>query len=134
LDDALLRRSEKRKQSRRLWVYGGYLGAVVVMLALRASALGGLRGAEDATFFDNPAASLAAPWRVATALYVQARYLALFAWPGKFSSDYSYDAIPVVTSPSDPRLFLGLAVAAGLVTLAIWGFKHSRTVLLAVAI
>jgi tetratricopeptide (TPR) repeat protein len=134
LDDLLLRSDVKRRQPRRLATYAGYLGAVVVMLVLRSTALGGLRGVEDATFFDNPAAALAAPWRMATALLVQSRYLALFVWPARLSSDYSYDAIPVVTSASDPRLLVALAVLAGIVALAIVGWKRSRTTLLAVAI
>lgn len=133
LDDLLLRSEEKRKQPRPLAVYGGYLGAIVVMLVLRSAALGGLRGVEDATFFDNPAAALAAPWRVATALFVQARYLALFAWPARLSSDYSYDAVPVVASASDVRFFVGLAVAAALVAVAVYGWKRSRVTLLALA-
>jgi tetratricopeptide (TPR) repeat protein len=108
--------------------------AFLGMLTLRAAALGGLRGATDATFFDNPAAGLPALARAATALSIQARYLSIFSWPSRLSSDYSYDAVPVVHGAVDWRLAAGVAFALGIGTLLVLGWKRSRTMCLCAAI
>ena len=46
-----------------------------------------------------------------------------------FVDDYSYDAIPVVSSPGDPRWFAGLLLVGALVALIVLG-KRSRPVVL----
>jgi Flp pilus assembly protein TadD len=116
---------------RVLALYGAVLLAA---LALRAAALGGIRGAEDALPLDNPLVTESTFTRVATALWVQARYASLMVWPGTLSSDYSYDAIPVVRGLSDPRLLAGLALAVGAVLLAIHGWRRSRPAFLGVTL
>jgi predicted Zn-dependent protease len=112
----------------------GYAAALAVALALRAAALGGLRGAEDAVLLDNPAAFAPAPVRLATALWVVARDVGLVLWPARLVSDYSLDAIPLVRSVGDPRLLAGLVVAGAVVGLAVWGYRRSRPALLAASI
>jgi tetratricopeptide (TPR) repeat protein len=104
--------------------------ALIVALALRAVALGGLRGAEDALPLDNPLVAEGAFTRVATALWVQARYAALMVWPGALSSDYSFDAIPTVQRLSDPRLLAGIAFAVVTALLAAHGWRRSRPLFL----
>ncbi|MDX1390229.1 MAG: DUF1736 domain-containing protein, partial [Acidobacteriota bacterium] len=94
--------------------------------------LGGLRGAETAAFLDNPAAAAGTWERVATAIWVQTRYVGLMLWPARLSSDYSYDAIPVVGSALDPRFLTGVAVLAALALLGGWGWRRCRTVALGV--
>jgi tetratricopeptide (TPR) repeat protein len=112
VDDRLRRREPNGSPSAPTGAWVGYGVAAAVALALRAGALGGLGGPASTVYLDNPAA-FEGPWaRVATALWVHARYLALLAWPATLSSDYSYDAVPVVASFTDPRLFAGLAAAA----------------------
>lgn len=112
LDDALAR---PRARGRRAGgapgaAYLGYLLALGVGLFLRSRALGGLRGAETAVFLDNPAAFEGTGTRISTALWVLARYAGLMLWPARLCSDYSYDAVPSVRSPADPRLWAGVAV------------------------
>lgn len=130
LDDLHRRRDGGRVEAR---AYAGYALALVGALGLRAAALGGLRGAQDAVPLDNPAAFATAPVRVATALWVVARDLGLLLWPKHLLSDYSLDAIPLVRSASDPRLLTGLAAAMAALGLGLWGWRRSRPLLLAAA-
>ena len=103
-------------------------------MVLRAAALGGLRGAETAVFMDNPTAFTGPVVRIATALWVVAKDLALLLWPARLVSDYSVDAIPLVRAWSDPRLLAGLATVATLVSLGILGWRHVRPLLLGTAV
>lgn len=89
-----------------------YGAALAVALAARALALGGLVGAENAVFLDNPAAFAGVGPRVATGLWTLAKQVGLLLWPCTLVSDYSYDALPVVSSWSDPRLWVGVALVA----------------------
>jgi Flp pilus assembly protein TadD len=133
IDDRLSRPDGQHRASTRT-VYAAYGVALLVALLLRVAALGGLRGAEDVYFLDNPAAFAGTWTRIATALAVQAEYLRLFIWPLRLSSDYSFDAVPVVDSPLDPRLVVGIALAGGWLTLWLWGRKRATPLALAAAI
>lgn len=88
--------------------------AAVLAFGLRAAALGGLHAPETTAFLDNPAAFAGSAARVATALWVQVRYALLVVFPWPLSSDYSSDAIPLITSAADWRLWAGVAGALGL--------------------
>lgn len=69
--------------------------------------------------------------RVWTRLAIFAEYLRLAFWPAKLSCDYSYDAVPIARSASDPRVLLALGViAAWLVLLVIWT-RRDRSMLVA---
>jgi tetratricopeptide (TPR) repeat protein len=130
LDDALRPEAER---PRRAW--RAYAAALVAAIALRVVALGGLRGADSAIFLDNPAAAAGTAARVATALWCQVLHLGLFLWPQPLVSDYSFDAIPVVRSLSDPRAWAGAAFAAGFVAACGLAWRRrSRPVLLALAL
>ncbi len=115
---------------RRYIAYGVALAAGLLM---RIVALGGWRGAETIAFIDNPPAFFGAGVRMATAAWVQLKYGWLFLWPLKLSSDYSYDAIPVVQSALDPRWWAGMLWLVALVALAIVGYMRSRPVALGAA-
>jgi len=130
VDDLARRRDGERPPWR---AYAGYAAVLAVALGLRAAALGGLRGAEDAVFMDNPAAFAGPAVRIATALWVMAKGLLLLVWPARLVSDYSFDAIPLVRSWSDPRLLGGIATAALLVAVGVWTWRRSRPLLLGLA-
>jgi tetratricopeptide (TPR) repeat protein len=115
VDDLLRKRSGERMAPLPIWFV--YAAATAVYLALRYNALGGFGSPGDAIFLDNPVLDASAPVRVATAIWVQIRGLALMVWPMALSSDYSFDSIAVVRSWTDPRLLAGI----GLVTAAVWG-------------
>jgi tetratricopeptide (TPR) repeat protein len=130
-DDVLRRRGAAPRRGRLLL---GYAGACTVMLALRGVALGVHQSAAATIPLDNPAAA-AGPWpRVLTAVWVQLKYALLCVAPGQLVSDYSFDAIPVARSLADSRVLAGIAFLAALVTTAVWGWKHSRPVALAVIV
>lgn len=133
LFDDLLRRRETGRTL--VWAaYGGYAVSLAANLALRARALGGLRGAANALFLDNPVLDAPAGERIATGLWAQVRHLALFVWPVPLSSDYSYAAVAIVRGLADPRLWAGLALLGVTVALVAWGWRRDRTVALAVAV
>lgn len=109
-------------------IFLGYGVALAGALGLRAAALGGLGGPGATVYLDNPAAFEGTFARVATALFVHAKALFLLVWPARLSSDYSFDAIPVVDSAADPRFAIGLAVALALVAATVLAWKRSRPV------
>jgi hypothetical protein len=130
-DDVHGRRRSGRtgKGSTVPWVrYAGYPIAFGVGMLLRIRALGGLRGAESTIVLDNPAAFEATPWRIATAAWVLVRYAGILCWPARLCSDYSFDAVPVVRSSLDPRLWAGAGFLALLVGSLVLGRKLPRPI------
>jgi tetratricopeptide (TPR) repeat protein len=69
---------------------------------------------------DNPMSLVAAPQRLATALWVQVLYVCKSVAPVALSADYSYRQIPLVMTLADPRAWAGLALAAA----ALWSFAR----------
>jgi len=131
LDDRLRGERASSSMGGTVLAYGAAFGAGML---LRLQALGGLRGAETVAFIDNPPAFGGMSARLATAVWVQAKYAWLFVWPARLSSDYSHDAIPVVQSALDPRLWCGLLWIAALIALLVIGCRRSRPVALGAAI
>ena len=125
---------QARRAADRAGRYVGYGAVLAAMLALRFAVLGGLKGAGDAMFIDNPAAFSGAAVRVATAGWVQLRYLTLLVWPHPLSSDYSFDAIPRVLSTVDPRLWAGLLALATPLAATALGWRRSRALALGASI
>lgn len=125
--DDLLRGRGKRERSRAPGAaWGAYALAAFAALVLRSNALDGLGGPAATVYLDNPAAFEGTFPRIATALWVHVRYLGLLLWPATLSSDYSFDAIPVVASFADPRLWAGGLVAATLAGAFAWTWKRGR--------
>ena len=129
LDDAL-----RTKDERPPGAWPAYAVALVAAVALRVTALGEIRGAESAIFLDNPAATAGSAARAATALWCQGIHLGLFLWPQRLVSDYSFDALPVVRSLSDPRAWAGILFALAFVAACVAAWRRrSRPVVLALA-
>jgi len=133
-DDLLRRREATADTTIARSPYAAYVVSGIAALALRVAALGGLRGAESAIFLDNPPAFAGTFERIATALWVQVKFLALFVFPARLSSDYSHDSIPVVESLSDPRLWIGALWILMLAGMLVWGFRRSRPLALGVVV
>jgi len=131
LDDRLRDERTSSPMGGALIAYGAAFGAGML---LRLQALGGLRGAETVAYIDNPAAFGGIATRLATAVWVQVKYAWLFIWPARLSSDYSFDAIPVVRAVLDPRLWCGLLFVVALIGLLVIGCKRSRPIALGAAI
>ncbi len=113
-----------RRRGRALLLYAAYGAVFALYLWARRSAVGSL-GVPLAgiPFVENPLPHLAAGPRLLTAVAVLGRGLALLAFPAALSPDYSFDAIPAVASPLDPRFALS---AAALVALAGAAFAARR--------
>ncbi len=96
----------------RLPAWAACAAGGLVWLALRHAALPDM---SDPGLSDAPLVDASIPVRALTALHVLARYAGLLIAPIRLSADYSFNQIPLVTSPADP---LALAGGAALVLLA----------------
>jgi Flp pilus assembly protein TadD len=130
LDDFVDRGRPRRAELLR---WAGYALPFAVAMVLRHHALGGFRGAETVAFIDNPAAFAGTAARIATALWVQVLYLGKLAWPAVLSSDYSFDAMPLVDSLTDPRATAGLLAAMGFGVWVVLAARRRHSLLLAAA-
>jgi len=97
-------------------------GAVAGYLALRAAVLGSVTGvgatAAGAINVDNPIAGAGGLARLLTPVRVFGEVLRLILFPRTLSADYSFDQLPIVTSP-DPATIACGAVLCGLAVGAI---------------
>lgn len=112
------RRAELVTNRVRLILYAAYLFALAGYLVARSAVAGGVDvlGTHP---LDNPLVGAEAGTRLGTALVVLGKGLLLLAVPLPLSPDYSYDAIPLVTSLADWRLWGALAALAA-VAWASW--------------
>ena len=115
--DLFLGNGADRPPRRRLaGLYASYAVVVAAFLWGRYLALGTL-AFPGTPFLDNPVASAPVATRMMTAVAVVGRGLLLLVAPISLSADYSFAAIPPVTSPLDPA-FLGSLAAIGLIIAA----------------
>lgn len=70
-------------------------------------------------YVENPLAHLPYAIRLATAVAVLGKGLSLLVAPHALSPDYSWNAIPAVSSPADPRFALSAALLVALAAAAI---------------
>lgn len=112
-------RSSLARDGRRAGLYVGYLSTLLAYVLVRNHVTGGI-GVPETYYMDNPLVAVPAGARLATAVAVIGKGLALQALPLTLSPDYSFDAIPVVRSVLDWRL-LGT-----LVVVAVWGWGLVR--------
>jgi hypothetical protein len=132
LADDVLRGRDGAPRRGRLLV--GYAVTFAIVVGLRALSSGVNPSATGAIVPDNPAAAAGVWTRVMTAVWVQLNYALLCLAPIHLASDYSFDAIPVPRSITDPRVMTGFLFLIGLAASAAWGWRHSRPVALAVVI
>ena len=105
---------------RVIGLYFAYMAALVAFFLARL-AVTGVVGVPETFAFDNPLVAVATGTRLSTALVVVGKGVALLMAPLALSPDYSFDAIPVVASATDLRLW---GAVAGLGVLA-WSFTVS---------
>ncbi|MBN1343180.1 MAG: DUF1736 domain-containing protein [Phycisphaerae bacterium] len=72
--------------------------------------------------------------RLLTPFVLLGKYLNLLAWPNPLCYDYSYDAIPVATSLTDARVWIGLAWTLALLIAAIVSLRHKGGLLACVGL
>jgi hypothetical protein len=105
-----------------------YVAGVGVFLALRYAVVGAVLLPSKPAFVDNPLAHVGGWERVLTALTVIWHYGVLFLFAGPYSADYSFDAIPVVTSVVNWRVWAGGAIVGVLGFAIIGGIKRDHRV------
>ncbi len=101
-------------------LYVAYLAILLGYILARNAVTGGM-GIPDTFYLDNPLVAAPLGTRLLTALAVLGKGIALQVMPIRLSPDYSFNAIPLVQQPFDPRLLgtlvllalLGWAVASG---------------------
>jgi len=128
--DVVVEPDRRRAAGRRaLLLYGGYILALALYLLARRAAVGSL-GVPVAMipFVENPLPHLPAPTRLMTATAVLGRGLWLLVWPRSLSADYSWNAIPPVTSPLDPAFLASLVILLALAAAAVL-LRRSRPAL-----
>jgi tetratricopeptide (TPR) repeat protein len=112
-------------------VYGGYLLVALIYLTVRHLVLSSGAPINPTSNLDNALVDLDFGLRALNALQVAFRYLGLLAFPLHLSYDYSYGAIPILQSFSDPRSLAALALGALAVWIVLWRSRLSRPVFFA---
>lgn len=107
---------------RRRATYAALVTAAVAFVVLRHAALGRTSPAPE--LLANPLGLMPAVPRLLTAVAVIGLYALRLVFPLRLSADYSYDQIPAVTTPFDPRFLGGLAVLVGTGVLAWWARRR----------
>ncbi|MAG35270.1 MAG: hypothetical protein CL878_03335 [Dehalococcoidia bacterium] len=97
--------------------YGVYGAAVGLWWLLRSTVTVSSSASAFESFLDNPLFNASLTERMLTAARVQLDYLRLQLVPVGLSSDYSYNQIPIISTPADPRAvaFVLVLIAALLV-------------------
>lgn len=118
LDGLVLQRPWLRA---RAWI--PILVVLAAYFTLRFQALEGVQ--TRPMLLENPTATVSALERIATAARVQLLDLRLLVWPVGLSSDYSFDAIPIVRSLVSPFVLGFAGIVAAAVTLG-WRLRVTR--------
>ena len=90
---------------------------LVMYLVVRTSVLG-VQATPVTSVLDNPLAQAPLGTRVLTGFAVSVRYLCLCVWPFPLSPDYSFNQIPLITSPLDGWVACAVAAWLGLAYVA----------------
>ena len=98
------------------WV--GFIGIFVLYLIMRKVAAGLGFSAENILVLNNPLIGQPLDHRLLTAAGLFWKYCVLVLFPIKLSVDYSYNAIPVITSILTPEAIAGIVL--GIAGLLLW--------------
>lgn len=120
---ALLRRRAPR--------YAALGAAAVLFVAIRSAVIGGVVPGTD--LLDNPLSTMALGERLGTATVVLGLYALRLVFPLWLSADYSFDQIPAVTTPLDPRFLAAVVTIAAAGGLAWWARRRAPAVTLGLA-
>ena len=105
-----------------LWQRGvrwiGFIGIFVLYLIMRKVAAGLGFSAENILALNNPLIDQPLDHRILTAAGLFWKYCVLVLFPIKLSVDYSYNAIPVITSILAPEVIAGIVL--GIAGLLLW--------------
>lgn len=102
----------------RLPRWAGFVGAFAVYVLMRRVAAGLGFEADSLSALNNPLVDFGWDVRLYTAAALFWKYLAMIVWPAQLSVDYSFNAIPAVSSLLNVQTLAG--GIAGLGGLALW--------------
>jgi tetratricopeptide (TPR) repeat protein len=105
----------------------------IAYLALRVLVVGSLTLSAKPALVDNPLAYVPVMPRLATALVILRQYVSALVIPLRLSADYSFNAIPIVTSELDPRFLVAAALFAVLALALALTARRSPGIALAAA-
>ncbi len=94
---------------------------------MRLKVLGRLLGITDPSQMENPLRQVDVVLRIATALWVQVKYLFLVAYPSKLSPSYGQWAIEPLRSLLTWKFFAALALVAAFIALWVVSARSPRT-------
>jgi tetratricopeptide (TPR) repeat protein len=133
LGDAFVERDVRALLRRRWRLYAQSAAITLAWLALRSALPSASRMAATVRPLDNPLVDLTLPWRVLTTLKVQLLYLGKLLVPAKLHVVYVKSMMGPVTSLSDPWWVAVLLIVAGIVGLAILGWRRQQAFALGAA-
>ncbi len=108
-------RTRPRPTWPQLALIGAFYSAVAcAYLCLRVAVIGAISMPTLPPFIDNPLATAPLLPRLMTAGTILFQYVLLLVAPANLSSDYSFDAIPIVRSAGDSRFIMAAAMLAAL--------------------
>jgi len=113
-------RLRERLRSLPLRHYVPYLVVTGLYLTIRSLVIDEVQ-ATDA--FDNPLVELAAPLRIANAFVIAWRYFGLLLLPLNLSYDYSWGALPILSSVWEPTALLATAGVLAVFGLIAWSWR-----------
>ena len=110
-----------------LWQRGarwaGFIGIFVIYLTMRKVAAGLGFSAENILALNNPLIDQPLDYRLLTAAGLLWKYCVLVLLPFKLSVDYSYNAIPVITSILTPEAIAGIVLGIASLLLCVGAFR-----------
>jgi protein O-mannosyl-transferase len=107
-------------------VYAGYFMVSLIFVGIAITVLKSL-GAATIPYLDNPLAHVSVSIRLLTALKVLFQNLGLFFWPRFFSSDYSFNQIPLLTRWTSTAALSVFALTVAFAAILIWSYKRAPT-------
>ena len=102
----------------RIARWAGFIGIFAIYLTVRKIAAGLGFSAENILSLNNPLIDQPLDNRILTAAGLFWKYCVLILFPIKLSVDYSYNAIPVITSIRTPEAIAGIFL--GIASLLLW--------------
>lgn len=113
--------------------YAWYLLPLAGYLAARFFVLGGLLSSQ-LSWLANPLVDTNRWTRFLTAIKVLGNYLWLLLVPVRLSSDYSYNQIPVSSSPVEPDVLAALLALFVTLGLGVWSWRRRPAISIGIAI
>ncbi len=118
-----------RRFFKQIWmgwrIYAGYVVVTIFYLGLRREVMGVLT-ARKPEFAVNPLAFAPLTTRLLTSLKVWFLGIGQFFWPRSFSTDYSYNQIPMISRWTEPAAWITIILSLLFFGLFLWGVQRAR--------